>query len=388
MKKKLLFVNPCADIGGAEMSLLLLLNDLDQIKYELNLLLPEEGVVADRARTIGVHVHTMRMHSMMIERDVGRSLKDSLIAAPEINKYKRFLQHQQVDLVHINSYRVGIPFSLAARRLQIPTVWHMRDIPESAWKKKLVATAARLPTQVVTISQAVTQAIGLQENKNVEMVYNAVEMDAFTRTTPGLFRQELNLPDETVLLCSIGQLIPWKGHDQLIKAFARMVDGTRYHLVIVGGNVSPIWAGPETYRQYPQQLRDMVSYYELEDRITFTGFRQDVPQILTDIDLYVHTAVAPEPFGRVLVEAMAACKPVIAPAWGGIPEIVVENETGWLFPPRDNDALVACLQTAVNTPPEKLAAMGQAGRRRAQTMFTAQQHVAAMDKIFSRLLAL
>jgi len=385
-QQRILFVSPSADIGGAEMSLLVLLNGLDRPKYERILLVPGAGPLAERAKAIGCKVIITPVHPMTIERQLVSSITNSLRSAMDIPRLTKLLRELRPDLVHINSYRIGTPFTLAARRAGIPSVWHVRDIPESRQKKKLLARLTRLPDRVISISYAVARSIGIEQQANVVIIYNGVEMDLFGAVTPGLFRTELNLSDDKVLLCTVGQLIPLKGQDFLIRSFARLKDLPNLHLVIVGGNVSSAWADERGAQAYVQSLHRLVEEHSLSDRVTFTGFRPDIPQILVDCDLYVHATTGIEAFGRVVVEAMAAHKPVVAPNRGGVPEIVVDNETGLLFEPANEAALAQALTSMIEQR-FRWPAMGDAGYQRAAALFSSERYVNAVTDLYQGLLA-
>jgi glycosyltransferase involved in cell wall biosynthesis len=382
--KHLLFVNPCADIGGAEMSLLALLGGLNQNHYHLSLLLPEEGEVAVRANALGVNVRFMPMHNVMPERRWASSLRDMAQATGDIGRYRQVMETLAVDLIHINSYRIGVPVTLAARRIGRPTVWHLREIPRTAGKRRLVGALCRLPDRVVTISAAVTASLGLIGQPRTVQIYNAVDDTPFHSVVDGRFRQTLNLPPEALLLCSVGQLIPQKGYDFLIRAFARLADDPRLYLVIVGDNVSPVWANASGQADYRQMLRNLVEEEGITGRVIFTGFRSDVPQILHDIDVYVHAAASPEPFGRVMAEAQIAGKRVVAPRWGGIPEIVPDDVTvGFLFQPQDEKDFVRQLRTALAADPAPALQAAPLAQKR----FSVEKHVAQMSALYEDLLA-
>ena len=383
--RKILFVNPCADISGAEMSLLVLMKYLDRTKYTPLLLIPNEGILRARAEALGATVRVFPMHAMTVERNFKASLRDSFISAGELGQIARLLKELSPDLVHVNSYRVGIPFSLASRKLHIPSVWHLRDIPESGAKKKLLSISTRLPDKTIAISHAVAFALGKKLHSGLIVIHNGVEINLFQNVQPGKFRKELNLAEDTILLCSIGQLIPWKGHDLLIEAFQKLSVEQPLHLVIVGGNVSPIWASSREYSDYREYLEQLVDNHNLKGRVTFTGFRDDIPQILTDIDLYIHTATSPEPFGRVLVEAMAAKKPVVAPNWGGIPEIVTDNVTGLLYEPKNVAHLAERLEFAFENL-QHITQMGEVGLKVAREQFTAEKYVEKVQAVYEGLL--
>ena len=382
MKRHIVFVNPCADIGGAEMSLLLLMQGLVG-QYELSLILPENGEVAKRAKAMGVNVHFFPMRPLMIEQNVTRSVKDSLGAIIQIPAIIKWLSSLDPQLVHINSYRVGIPFTIACKRLRIPSIWHFRDIPSSSSKKHLLSRLAKFPTKSIAISNAVSQVLASNDQNHAEVIYNGVAMEQFQRAVPGQFRREMKLPSGAILFCTIGQLIPWKGHDFLIKAFANLKSNPDYYLVVVGGNVSPVWERPESNRHYAKDLVSLAKECGVEEKVIFTGFRKDIPEILSDIDIYVHSATAPEPFGRVVIEAMAAKKPVVAPKWGGIPEIVQDKLSGLLYQPKDMTSLTNALEAILKLQ-AKWEKMGEAGCNIVHEKFTAAQHIAQMQYIIEK----
>jgi glycosyltransferase involved in cell wall biosynthesis len=336
---------------------------------------------------MGIETIGFDVHPLMIERQLGLALRNGARALTELPGIRTLLHRTQPRLIHVNSYRIGLPFTLAARQAQIPTIWHLRDIPESALKRRLVQRATLLPECVVAISHAVEEALGLVDQANVRQIYNGVEIERFTtQETDGAFRQELGLDDATVLLTTIGQVIPWKGHDLLLQAFGRLPHDRALHLAIVGGTVAAPWADGRENEAYLARLQALARELDIDDRVTFTGFRRDIPAIMRDSDLYVHAARAPEPFGRVLVEAMAARKVVVAPSWGGIPEIVRVGETGYLYAPDDAEALAHTLQEAL-AERRCWAEMGARGLARAETCFSAASHVEQMSSLFDEVLA-
>jgi glycosyltransferase involved in cell wall biosynthesis len=104
----------------------------------------------------------------------------------------------------------------------------------------------------------------------------------------------------------------------------------------------------------------------LRDRLIFMGGRSDMPTVMAGLDLLVHTAID-EPFGRVLIEAMASGRPVVATRGGGVPEIVRDGVTGYVVPPRDPDALAARIRTLAD--PDLRSRMGRRSRERAVALF-------------------
>jgi len=120
--------------------------------------------------------------------------------------------------------------------------------------------------------------------------------------------------------------------------------------------------------------------------MVLTGARSDVPACIDAMDVVVHSSTRREPFGRVLIEAMALGRPLIAPREGGPREIVVDGETGLLVQPRDAGALADAI-TRLVTDPELRRAMGRAARARVDAVFDIRHHVRAIEALFDEMLA-
>src|SRR4029077_4090731 len=119
----------------------------------------------------------------------------------------------------------------------------------------------------------------------------------------------------------------------------------------------------------------------LAGHVILTGARRDVPAGLDAMDVVIHASTVPEPFGRVLIEAMALERPVIAPREGGPLVIVADGTTGVLVPPRDAAAIGDALETLLADPARRLA-MGRAARARVDAVFDIRHHVEAMEGLF------
>ncbi|HMN31472.1 MAG TPA: glycosyltransferase family 4 protein [Caldilineaceae bacterium] len=389
MSKTILYANPTGGLSGAEISLLLLLKGLDRTRFQPRLVVPDTGSFPARAELLEVPTEIVPFHPFMLESHLADSLRDAVRSLWDFSCLTPLLRRLKPDLIHINSYRIGIPFTRAARSLDIPTIWHIRDIPNSRLKQKLVGYISRWPDKVIAISQAVADALGIHGMPHVSVVYNGVELDLFSQLSncqeSTKLRSEFGLSEKTTILASIGQLIPLKGYDLLIRAFQSVAASFAAHLLIVGGPVTPIGSASQVDLEYPNHLKRLVADCGLTNQVTFTGFRKDIPQILSAADLYVHAATSPEGFGRVLVEAMAAHKPVIAPGWGGSLDIIDPGVSGLFFRPGDEKDLARQLHFALSHP-ALMSVMGQRGFEDAQRRFGSDQHIAHIQQIYDQLL--
>ncbi|MCB0199100.1 MAG: glycosyltransferase, partial [Anaerolineae bacterium] len=137
---------------------------------------------------------------------------------------------------------------------------------------------------------------------------------------------------------------------------------------------------------YAESLRRQAQKNGLAERLHFTGPRRDVPQILASLDILVHSAVRPEPFGRVIIEGMAARRPVVASASGGATEIITNGETGLLTPPGDAAALATALDRLLRDPAGR-GQLAAAGRRLVENRYQIGTQVAAVQDFYDEILA-
>jgi glycosyltransferase involved in cell wall biosynthesis len=146
---------------------------------------------------------------------------------------------------------------------------------------------------------------------------------------------------------------------------------------VVGGSIYET----DGHAGYPETLRQRASALGLSDRVTFLGIRDDIPNLLAGLDVLVHTPTAPEPFGRVLAEAMAVGRPVIAAHCGGIPEVVEDGVTGLLVPSADVGAFTAAVVRLLEDP-MLCQRLGGAGRRRAEARFGIEAHATGVFEAY------
>ena len=137
---------------------------------------------------------------------------------------------------------------------------------------------------------------------------------------------------------------------------------------------------------YYQKLQQLVSELRLSDHVVFTGFRTDVSSIMAASDIVVHSSSEPEPFGRVVVEALLAGRPVVATAAGGVLDIVEDQVTGLLVPPKNAALMAKAIQQLLQNR-EQARAIGQRAQQRSKERFSVKRHVTAVQRIYQEVLA-
>jgi len=367
---RVLYVDHAEALGGAEHSLLLLLKHLDRERFQ-PLLACNHGPLAEAAAALDVPVFPVEMPRIRGE-PLGpvRLLRGGLALA-------KVIRRQRVDIVHSNVMRASFYAALAAKLSGRPLVWHVRDIhrPSERWYTRLMC---RLAKRVIAISQAVTAPLPCPAKAAV--VYNGLDLEEYPTELDGAaVRAELGLPANAPLAGIVGRLRAWKGQDRFLRAAAIVAQQLpQARFLVVGGS---IFAGGEAYEV---GLRQLAAELGLAERVIFTGHREDLPRLLAALDVLVHCSDA-EPFGRVLIEGMAARRPLVAFADGAVPEIVLHGETGLLVEPGDERALAAAMIELLSDR-ERARRLGAAGRLRVERFFTAARTARTIETTYHSLI--
>lgn len=305
--------------------------------------------------------------------------------APLALHVAHLIKHERVALIHHNgSLASARPMVIAAMIAGIPQVCHFRmfgRIPLVA--KKL----APLVDAYVYISRAIADYYcdqGLSPEKG-RLIYNPHDYEAFAKVTVKevkAVRNEFDLSDDDFLVSNIGRVDSWKGQDYFVRAMAEVQRVFPNTKALIVGDCYPTPEG-ESYRR---RLHDIVDEVRLSECVIFTKHRDDIPRLMAASDVVVHSASKPEPFGRVIVEAMMAARPVIATAAGGVLDIIEDRVTGMLVPLKSASGIAEAIKELLSEP-EKTKEMGQRAQVSAQKRFSVQQHVTAMEQLYQDILA-
>jgi len=362
--QRVLFVEHTAEmIGGGQQSLLVLLGKLDRERFAPVVVLPEDGSLAERLSDLKIPCRILPFGSFRTF-----NLPTPLRA---ILRLYRVLREERIDIVHTNASRSTFYAGFAARAAGVPLIWHVRIArPDGLYDRLLYALA----TRVITISHAVANRFPWDDGRKVSVVYNGLDTDLYLPGGAEGLREKFRLRDK-IIVGLVGRVEPDKGGRELIEALREARTGTpRLHLLIVG---------PPT--PYQRELEDEVRRMGLPDAVTFAGYRKDVPQVMSSIDILALPSRS-EAFGRVLIEAMACAKPVVAFSVDAVPEVVEDGVTGLLVPRGDIDALAGAILKLAEDPLLR-ARMGEKGRERAERCFGIGEHVRRVESLYEEVLA-
>jgi len=374
----ILFLNHVSFISGAEESLLALLSALDRSRYSPLLACPP-GDLASEARAIGVEVLSFPVPPF---RRTGNPLAlggQMLQWVAGKNQFRKIVEQVRPRIIHSNSPMAQIYAGPIAARARIPCVLHCRDLRPIPFPAK---TLCRQATRIVAVSHSVAEfmiADGFPRRK-VSHVPNGIDPEAWRRRVTGRdIRAELGLEPGTRLLLMAAQFVPWKRHEDAIRAMPAILSREPLARLVLAG--SDLWGA---HSDLVAGLCEMAREIGVADAVIFAGYRRDVPDLMNTAELVLIPSDA-EPFGRTAIEAMALAKPVVGTRAGGLPEVVRDGETGLLVAPRFPESLAAaCLSLLENA--DLARRLGEAGRRRVEEEFHIRRTVASMDQLYQTLL--
>jgi glycosyltransferase involved in cell wall biosynthesis len=351
------YLGHSAVLSGAELGLIDLLAALDGV--ERRVILGEDGPVVARLRELGIAVEVLPLtdEARLVRRGELSSASPNLARAAVLTMVYALrlgprLRRIQPDLVVTGTLKAFVYGSLAARIASRPLIWHLHDRISDEY---LPHAAIRLLRQVVRVS-----ASGVIANSQSTLrTLGSVGVPATVIPEPvSIPRQErARRCNGPFTVAMVGRIAPWKGQDVFLRAFALGFPQSNARAVLIG---SPLFGEDDFLRE----LEGLIGTLGLKDRVVLRGFCEDVQAELATVDALVHASVIPEPFGRVIVEGMAAGLPVVASGAGGPSEIITDGVDGLLYAPGDVQELASALRRIADDP--LLAAeLGRAARERA-----------------------
>lgn len=302
------------------------------------------------------------------------------ITVPEALTYWKIGQKHNVRLVHLNNiFGSQVAGILGAKLLKVPCVAHLRDFEE-------VSRATRFYTRLVdhhvAISGSVVKnliSLGVPKYK-ISKVYDGIDLDKFREELPlNYLKEQFKVSDDTKLFGIFGRIIDWKGIKEFVQAAQIVLKSVPNSKAFIVGDAS------DGSKSYFSQVKYLIEAHGLDKRIVLTGYREDIPAFMSMMDIIVHASIRPEPFGMVLVEAMALGKPVVAMRAGGPLDIVKDGTTGLLVEPGNINELADAITLLLSN--EELArAMGAKGKERARYLFNKERYAKQIESIYHMLL--
>ncbi|HEX3036628.1 MAG TPA: glycosyltransferase family 4 protein [Thermodesulfobacteriota bacterium] len=390
---RVLFINHSVRWGGPGKSLFYILKYIDKTRITPLVLIPKEDVFSERLREEGIEaqiiVESKFPENLLRPRfnldNVNSNTwlrKIVTILSITLNVFDLFLlflgspfwlRKRKVDIIYCNGTVAKIVGAIIGTFNFFPVIWHVRNIQQTK--------ALRFTMNLLSLSPAVKKIICVSNatggqfrfsSEKISVIYNGIDIDEFNpQKTAGALRVEYGIPEGTIIVGSTGRVVPRKGYEHFIQAalIVRNKLGEnkagRVRFVLVGDT-------PYYFRDnHLDYLKNIVKDLNLEDMFVFTGHKDDVKSYLKDFDIFVIPSNYPDPFPRVVIEAMSFAIPVVGYRIGGIQEAIEHGVTGFLNEPGSNEQMADSILSLVSDRLLRLS-MGLAGRERVIKNFSAE----------------
>jgi len=367
----ILYLNPTAEIGGAEISLLLLLRSLNKKHFRPIVILPCLGPLQNSLSSNGIEIITRPLKKI--------NIRNPLPYLYTIYRLTKLMRQLSIGLIHCNMEICNQYAFIAARLNGLPIVCHTRNIlSKRAFQRMFLGGADVLIANSKATASSYTQYVS--KDQRVEIIYNAADCVQFYPEGECNLRSRFNINNNGFVIGLIGQITPNKGQDVFIRALAQVVrKHPNVRALVVGDTVI------DDSKWFLVELKQLVQELGISDKVIFTGFVKNITDLYRCLDIVVLPSRS-EGFGRTIAEAMAMGKPVIASRVGGLPELISEGETGLLVPPGDSNSLADAIVKLVEN--RSLAKkLGFNGRRKVKEQFSVEKNVRKIERVYMSLLS-
>lgn len=369
---KVAYIDHAEEMGGAEFSLYYLIKEIDRGEVKPHLIVPSSSPLKDRFshdQNVTVTHHPLgSINPLKRPSNIISFLK----GVRNLTNYFK----TNIDVIHTNTYRASIYGLIAGKLAKKTTIWHVRDLHNSFFFKHVMPLFA---DHIVAISRAVSEQFSDNVmRKKVSIVYNGVDFSEYQpQEIKAELRQELNIGKSTTLIGMVGRMTKWKGYHHLIEALPQIIaHDPNVKIVIVGDALF-------AKQDYLTYLKKRVKEKNLSEYVVFLGQREDIPNIMKSLDLFVSFSDR-EPFGRVIIEALAMETPVIVANSGGAPEIIENGNCGTIVEDGDAGALGLSIIALLNRKNE-LSSLGINGRRWVEAKFDTRKVGTEITQTYSKV---
>lgn len=346
-------------LGGGEHSFLDFASHLP-INWKVAAAVPYEGELEFRLRRRGVETKVLSLPAIRPWGIV------RIMAA--LRAHLRQCRKYRPALIYANGSRAAFYGGIAGRLLRVPVIWHCRIAQRDLYLDPILV---RLSSRIVTNSQATTRRFSPHFQVKISMIYNGVDI---------LWLQEgdVRLPnliqEDWKVILNVARVSKWKRHDLILSAFEQTARyDSKIHLFCLG-------AKDEWEPDWWEHLQERTRQSPVSQRIHWVGQVDDVRPWYRSADMLV-LASENEPFGRVIVEAMACGLPVIATRSGGVPEIIRHEKEGLLVSPGNVKELTGAIERLLKDDPLRKHLI-RYGRQRS-AYFNLENHMTKMVKVFA-----
>jgi L-malate glycosyltransferase len=386
-RMRILYVSFKSDFkDGTQINLYNIVSNLKDLNLDIYVAAPDDGKLLDELEKMGIKCYGLKF-SVLFPRRLKK-----IVVLRGINAFLRafpllpiFLSIKGIDLIHVNTLNT-IDFAVAGRLLSIPIVWHHGDpMFGKRWPWIQFAFLHFFSDKIICVSEFsrnlyrdFVKKYDFRDKSVV--VHNAVNVKEFIAPQGGVkFREELGIDESTIAVGLLGNVEVHKGIETYINTAKTILcknrrKDTKFLFLIAG----------KAEIEYAQMLRKQVIEWGLADKIIFLGFRSDIEEIISGLDISVLPSTV-EAFGRVIIESMLLGTPVIGSRSGGIPEIIEDGVSGFLTKPEDEDELAEKIYL-LSSDKNLQNRFARNGYERVVDKFNMKKHIEGILKVYGDMI--
>jgi glycosyltransferase involved in cell wall biosynthesis len=389
MRRKVTFIESSSEMGGVEFSTLYLASHLNPEFWDVLVVCPGEGKLVSACRDSGVKTELVPMLPMLStsfrvwDGDVrlpnpAALAWNGIAILVDANRLRLNLKKDKPDLVITKGLYAHLSGGLASRLAGLECIWHLQDLISERYGglyRTLFGWLARLiPDKIVVDGKAIASQLPGKLQDRVNIILNGVDLQVFHPGMDGTgVRRELGISPDALVIGHAARITPWKGQAHLLEAFGKIAARHPSALLLL--------VGAHTFDNdhYEQGLRLRVRTLGLENRVIFTGFRADLPQVLAGMDIFAYPSVEKDTSPLALLSAMACGLPVVGFDIDGVREVLGGEE--WLVSVGDEAGMAAALVKLMEDDLLRRQA-GDHCREQAVARFSLEQNMTGMEAVF------
>ena len=378
----ILYLHAGAEMYGADKILLEIVTGIDKNKFKPIVILPSEGILADKLRKNGIETHIIDYPILRRKYFNPKGILQYVHQyKKKTNEIEKLVEQESISIIHVNTAAVleGI---ILKKKLNAKILWHIHEI---ILKPKLINyflsyLIGKYSDQVVVVSKAVKNhlvATKLVNNKKIEILYNGVENNMLQDDDTTYLYEDFNVDKDILKIGMIGRINAWKGQQDFLRATEPVLKANpKAHSFLIGG----VFEGEEWRKQ---EIEQAISKSTVKEQIHLSDFRNDTQALFKFFDIFVLPSTNPDPLPTVVLEAMSAGKPVIGYNHGGVTEMVVEEYNGLLVAANNPELLSEAINRLANDS-EKRQLFGQRSLERQRELYSVGVFISNIEKIYTQ----
>ncbi len=352
--------------GGAETVFLDIAQQLQLPDFENFAIIKGPGWVEDQLKSRGIRYHIVKPHG--------------LLSIPYYVQLLKLIRRENVALIHSHLLGSTLTYSLISLIARLPLIATLHGRVDINPRERFVFIKQMIMrlgvNKLIAVSKDLSSFIesrNLFPRKAIDVIYNGVDESRYSSGILRKLRAQLGIPEDSILIGSLGNVRPAKSYETLISAVS-LLNNPKLHFVIAG----------HKKKELMNKLSHQMQTLEIEKQIDFIGFYDNTPEFLAQLDMFVLSSSS-EGFSIATIEAMAAGLPVIATRCGGPEEILEHRKTGYLIPTESPDELAAAIELLLS---DKLLAptLANAGKEHMRDTFSLKKMLLSYQQHYTKLL--